>query len=122
MSHSSGLYILLVSVHGLIRGHNLELGRDADTGGQIKYVLELAQALVKHPQVERVDLVTRLVNDPKVSPDYAKPVEVLSDKAQIIRLNCGPRRYLRKEVLWLIWITSQMNYSNICVKLVNYLM
>ncbi|MDZ8052865.1 MAG: HAD family hydrolase [Aulosira sp. ZfuVER01] len=100
MSNSSGLYILLVSVHGLIRGHNLELGRDADTGGQTKYVLELAQALAANPQVERVDLVTRLVNDPKVSPDYAQPVEVLSDKAQIIRLNCGPRRYLRKEVLW----------------------
>ncbi|BAY21353.1 sucrose phosphate synthase [Calothrix sp. NIES-2100] len=100
MSNSSGLYILLVSVHGLIRGQNLELGRDADTGGQTKYVLELAQALAKNPQVERVDLVTRLVNDPKVSSDYAKPVEVLCDKAQIIRLNCGPRRYLRKEVLW----------------------
>ncbi|MBD2359384.1 glycosyltransferase [Tolypothrix sp. FACHB-123] len=100
MSNSSGLYILLVSVHGLIRGHNLELGRDADTGGQTKYVVELAQALAENPQVERVDLVTRLVNDPKVSSDYAKPVEVLCDKARIIRLNCGPRRYLRKEVLW----------------------
>ncbi|WGV27484.1 HAD-IIB family hydrolase [Halotia branconii] len=100
MSNSSGLYILLVSVHGLIRGKNLELGRDADTGGQIKYVLELAEALAANPQVERVDLVTRLVNDPKVSSDYAQPVEVLCDKAQIIRLNCGPRRYLRKEVLW----------------------
>ncbi|WP_414543695.1 HAD-IIB family hydrolase [Nostoc sp. CCY0012] len=100
MSNSPGLYILLVSVHGLIRGKNLELGRDADTGGQIKYVLELAQALAANPQVERVDLVTRLVNDPKVSSDYAQPVEVLCDKAQIIRVNCGPRRYLRKEVLW----------------------
>ncbi len=100
MSNSSGLYILLVSVHGLIRGKNLELGRDADTGGQIKYVVELAEALAANPQVERVDLVTRLVNDPKVSSDYAQPVEVLCDKAQIIRLNCGPRRYLRKEVLW----------------------
>lgn len=100
MSNSPGLYILLVSVHGLIRGKNLELGRDADTGGQIKYVLELAQALAANPQVERVDLVTRLVNDPKVSPDYAQPVEVICDKAQIIRVNCGPRRYLRKEVLW----------------------
>lgn len=89
MSNSPGLYILLVSVHGLIRGKNLELGRDADTGGQIKYVLELAEALAAHPEVERVDLVTRLVNDPKVSSDYAQPVEVLSDKAQIIRLNCG---------------------------------
>ncbi|MBU7582321.1 MAG: HAD-IIB family hydrolase [Nostoc sp. TH1S01] len=100
MSHSSGLYILLVSVHGLIRGKNLELGRDADTGGQTKYVVELACTLAKHPQVERVDLVTRLIDDPKVSSDYAKPVEILSDKAQIIRLACGPRRYLRKEVLW----------------------
>jgi len=100
MSNSPGLYILLVSVHGLIRGKNLELGRDADTGGQIKYVLELTQALAANPQVERVDLVTRLVNDPKVSTDYAQPIEVLNNKAQIIRLNCGPRRYLRKEVLW----------------------
>lgn len=100
MSNSQGLYIILVSVHGLIRGHNLELGRDADTGGQTKYVVELANTLAKHPQVERVDLVTRLVNDPKVSPDYTQPIEILSDKAQIIRLACGPRRYLRKEVLW----------------------
>ncbi|NET73887.1 MAG: glycosyltransferase, partial [Sphaerospermopsis sp. SIO1G2] len=100
MSHSPGLYIILVSVHGLIRGENLELGRDADTGGQTKYVVELANALAKNPQVERVDLVTRLVHDSQVSPDYAQPIEKLSDKAQIIRLNCGPRRYLRKEVLW----------------------
>ncbi|MCF4967722.1 HAD-IIB family hydrolase [Nostoc sp. CMAA1605] len=100
MSNSSGLYIILVSVHGLIRGHNLELGRDADTGGQTKYVVELAATLAKHPEVERVDLVTRLIQDPKVSADYAQPVEILSDKAQIIRLACGPRRYLRKEVLW----------------------
>jgi sucrose-phosphate synthase len=100
VSNKSGLYILLVSVHGLIRGHNLELGRDADTGGQTKYAVELACALAKNPQVERVDLVTRLVNDPKVSPDYAQPVEILSDKVQIIRIACGPKRYLRKEVLW----------------------
>jgi sucrose-phosphate synthase len=99
-ANSSGLYILLVSIHGLIRRKNLELGRDADTGGQTKYVVELATTLAKHPQVEKVDLVTRLVDDPKVSSDYAQPVEILSDKAQIVRLACGPRRYLRKEVLW----------------------
>jgi len=37
---NDGLFILLISIHGLIRGENLELGRDADTGGQTKYVLE----------------------------------------------------------------------------------
>lgn len=29
------LYILLISIHGLIRGEDLELGRDADTGGRV---------------------------------------------------------------------------------------
>lgn len=91
---------MLISVHGLIRGRDLELGRDADTGGQITYVVELARALARHPRVERVDLLTRLVDDHKVDDAYARPEESLADKAFIIRIPCGPRRYLRKEVLW----------------------
>lgn len=97
---SSGLYIFLISVHGLIRGQELELGRDADTGGQIKYVVELARALSRHPGIDQVDLLTRKVIDAKVSDDYSKPIEELSGKARIVRIPCGPRRYLRKEVLW----------------------
>jgi sucrose-phosphate synthase len=97
---SEGLYLMLISVHGLIRGHDLELGRDADTGGQITYVVELARALARHPRIARVDLLTRLVDDPKVNDGYARPEEPLADKAFIIRIPCGPRRYLRKEVLW----------------------
>ena len=99
-THGQGLYIVLISVHGLIRGHDLELGRDADTGGQVLYVVELARALAQQPEVQRVDLLTRRVADPKVSPDYAVPEETLSPGARIVRLPCGPRRYLRKEVLW----------------------
>lgn len=97
---SDSLYILLISVHGLIRGENLELGVDADTGGQCTYVLDLAKALAEHPQVGKVDLLTRLIEDPKVSPDYAQPEEKLGANARIIRLPCGPKRYLRKETLW----------------------
>ena len=37
------LYIQMFSLHGLIRADNLEMGRDADTGGQVTYVLELAR-------------------------------------------------------------------------------
>ena len=33
-SEDGKLNILLISIHGLIRGQDLELGRDADTGGQ----------------------------------------------------------------------------------------
>jgi len=91
---------MLISVHGLIRGRDLELGRDADTGGQTLYVVELARALAAQPNVARVDLLTRRVVDAKVSADYANPTEQIGDNAYLIRLDCGPRRYLRKEVLW----------------------
>ena len=97
---AEGLYIQLFSVHGLIRGNSPELGRDADTGGQVKYVLELARALAARDDVDRVDLVTRLIKDRNFSPDYAEPVEELSDKARIIRIQCGGRKYMRKELLW----------------------
>ncbi len=100
MTRDQGLYIVLISVHGLIRGHELELGRDADTGGQVLYVLELLRTLAQHPAVDRVDLLTRRVTDPRVHADYGVPEEEVAPGARIIRLPCGPRRYLRKEVLW----------------------
>jgi sucrose-phosphate synthase len=94
------LFIVLISVHGLVRGHNLELGRDADTGGQVKYVVELARALGEKTDVERVVLLTRRVVDDSVHPDYARIEEPLSDKTSIVRIECGEEKYLRKELLW----------------------
>ncbi len=94
------LYLVLVSIHGLIRGHDLELGRDADTGGQTKYVVDLARALGEHPRVGQVDLVTRRIVDPKVGPDYAEPIESLSERARIVRIEGGPEEYVPKEQLW----------------------
>ncbi len=96
----SSLYICLISIHGLIRGHNLELGRDSDTGGQTLYVVELAQALSQLPAVGRVDLVTRKVVDPRVDDDYAQTVEVLNDRCRIVRIDAGPEEYIAKEQLW----------------------
>ncbi|MFC1750203.1 HAD-IIB family hydrolase [Pseudomonadota bacterium] len=100
MPGKGGLYIQLVSVHGLVRGHDMELGRDADTGGQIKYAVELAKALAEQPSVKRVDLLTRQIFDSKISDDYAQQEEKIGPRAYIVRLPFGPKRYLRKEVLW----------------------
>ncbi len=94
------LYISMVSIHGLLRGENMELGRDADTGGQIKYVVEMATALSKHARVGKVDVLTRKVMDKKVDDIYAASKEPLSENGHIIRLECGPKRYIRKELLW----------------------
>nr|VFK58629.1 MAG: sucrose-phosphate synthase [Candidatus Kentron sp. TUN]VFK61287.1 MAG: sucrose-phosphate synthase [Candidatus Kentron sp. TUN]VFK67428.1 MAG: sucrose-phosphate synthase [Candidatus Kentron sp. TUN] len=94
------LHIALISVHGLIRGDDLELGRDPDTGGQTKYVVEVACALAKHPYVGRVDLFTRQIIDPSVSEDYSQIEESLGGEARIVRIDAGPEGYIRKEELW----------------------
>ncbi|KAJ1256442.1 hypothetical protein BS78_K024000 [Paspalum vaginatum] len=109
------LYIVLISIHGLIRGDNMELGRDSDTGGQVKYVVELARALGSTPGVYRVDLLTRQVSAPDVDWSYGEPTEMLSpissenfvlemgesSGAYIIRIPFGPRdKYIPKEHLW----------------------
>lgn len=99
-SPSEPLNITLISLHGLIRATNAELGRDADTGGQVKYVLELATELAKRDDVARVDLLTRQVIDDAVGPEYAQVEEPICEKARILRLPFGPRRYLQKEALW----------------------
>ncbi|XP_024533254.1 probable sucrose-phosphate synthase 3 [Selaginella moellendorffii] len=104
------LYIVMISLHGLVRGENMELGRDSDTGGQVKYVVEFARALALMPEVYRVDLLTRQISAPDVDWSYGEPTEMLSSDenvagessgAYIVRIPCGPRdKYLRKELLW----------------------
>ncbi|KAH7659962.1 Sucrose-phosphate synthase plant protein [Dioscorea alata] len=109
------LYIVLISIHGLIRGENMELGRDSDTGGQVKYVVELARALGSMPGVYRVDLLTRQILAPDVDWTYGEPTEMLTSRssdgfahemgessgAYIVRIPFGPRdKYIPKELLW----------------------
>ncbi|KAM6556268.1 hypothetical protein CsatB_003287 [Cannabis sativa] len=108
-SSSRKLYIVLISMHGLVRGQNMELGKDSDTGGQVKYVVELARALANTNGVYRVDLLTRQITSTDVDSSYGEPNEMLccptdatgSCGAYIVRLPCGPRNeYIPKESLW----------------------
>jgi len=93
-------YIQLYSPHGLIRSADPEIGRDKDTGGQVKYVLELLENLSLHPAVRKVDLFTRRVIDKRVSSSYEKEIEIVNEKARIIRISCGGHAYRPKESLW----------------------
>lgn len=95
-----GLYLLHVSIHGRFRSVAPEIGVDADTGGQTKYVLELLRRLGKARGMHRVELLTRKISDIGLSADYAKDVEVVTDRSRIVRLPCGPEGYLPKEQLW----------------------
>ena len=92
--------IALINIHGLIRSSGLEIGRDADNGGQTRYVFELAEYLSRHPKVKQVHLITRLVDDPALSSDYSLPVEIVNDKLDIRRIPFAGKKYRMKEELW----------------------
>lgn len=96
----SGYYIQLFSPHGLIRFKDPEIGRDKDTGGQVKYVLELLENLSEHPGVRKVDLFTRRIIDKRVTSSYEKEIETVNEKARIVRMTCGGNTYRQKESLW----------------------
>ncbi len=100
MKKTDGLYIQLFSIHGLVRPTNWEMGRNADTGGQVKYVVELAKALGETEGVRKVELFTRKITGKEYSNDYARQKEKINDKASIIRIQCGGSKFIRKELLW----------------------
>lgn len=97
---SGGLNIAHFSIHGLIRPTRLELGRNADTGGQTKYVVQLTRALAECGHIASVKLFTRLIDDPDYSDEYAMPTQELGPAAGIVRLEAGPAGYIRKEELY----------------------
>ena len=92
--------IILVNIHGLLKGSGLEIGRDADNGGQTKYVYEFADFLSRSPSVKHVHIFTRLIDDRALSSEYAVPVEQLNSKLDIRRISFGGKRYRLKEQLW----------------------
>ncbi len=96
----TGYYLQLFSPHGLIRSFHPEIGKDKDTGGQVKYVLELLASLSENKNIRKVDLFTRRISDKRVASSYSEPIERINEKARIVRINCGGSTYRRKENLW----------------------
>ena len=94
------LRISIINIHGLLKGSGLEIGRDADNGGQTKYVFELAEFLSQNNDVEHVDLFTRLIDDSALSSEYAVPVESVNEKFSIRRIPFLGKKYKPKEQLW----------------------
>ena len=70
-----------------------------DFGGQLVYVKELALAMGKLGH--KVDIVTRKIVDPEW-PEFAADTDAYPDydNVRILRIPCGPDRFLPKEELW----------------------
>ena len=87
-----------IALQGCLKGKDVSYGLTPDTGGHIKYLLELVAAARK-AGVRRQSLVTRLFDDPVLGPEYAIANEIVSEGVQIVRIEGGHRRYLAKEAL-----------------------
>ncbi len=70
-----------------------------DFGGQLVYVKEVAIAMARLGH--QADILTRRILDPDW-PEFAAPLERYPgvDGVRIVRLPCGPERFLPKEELW----------------------
>ncbi len=91
------MFICHVALQGCLTLRDVPYGVTADTGGHIKYLLELAETSAKDPVVERIDLVTRGFVDPKLGAQYEPDVGEMSGKLRLVRLDDGKAAYLSKE-------------------------
>lgn len=89
--------VLSVALGGCIKGPPIAFGITEDTGGHITYALGAAQALAERDDVTEVEIVTRLIDDPVLGREYARPFERIGDKLAIRRIDSGNRAYLSKE-------------------------
>lgn len=94
------MHIVHVALQGCLRGGDIEYGITADTGGHIRYLLELVEASAQDPLIERITLVTRAFDCDFSSVDYSRPSEVVGPKITLIRLPTERPGYLTKEQLW----------------------
>ncbi|GIW96355.1 MAG: mannosylfructose-phosphate synthase [Pirellulaceae bacterium] len=80
--------IMMISTHGYVAAQP-ELGKP-DTGGQVAYILELSRCLGRLGY--QVDIFTRRFED---QPE----VDVVNEQVRVIRIPCGGRDFIPKEIL-----------------------
>ncbi len=78
----------------------MEYGITADTGGHIRYLLDLVAASGRHESIDRMEIVTRAFHHAIYAECYAEPIERIDAKTRIVRLLTQSDAYLVKEELW----------------------
>ncbi|MCS2610408.1 HAD-IIB family hydrolase [Halomonas dongshanensis] len=94
------MHIVHLALQGCLRSHDIEYGITADTGGHIRYLLELVEASAEDPAITRITLVTRAFENDFSAIDYACREEYVGPKITLIRLPTDQPGYLPKEALW----------------------
>lgn len=91
------MFIMAIALGGCVKAPPIEFGITEDTGGHITYAIGAGLALSARVDVDRYELVTRLIDEPALGSAYAEPVSAVTGNFVIRRLDTGNRRYLSKE-------------------------
>jgi hypothetical protein len=93
------MHIAFLNPQGNFDPRNSYLASHPDFGGQLVYVREVARTLGK--MGHHADILTRRIVDPDW-PEFASDTDAYPDtpNVRILRVLCGPDRFLPKEELW----------------------
>lgn len=94
------MFIMHVALQGCLRASEVPYGINADTGGHIRYLLELSRAVGRHPAVARQEIVTRAFRDRRLGRAHLAGIEPIDAATRIVRLRTASQAYLPKEALW----------------------
>jgi len=94
------MYVMHIALQGCLRPDRVPYGVTPDTGGHIRYLLELVEECARRPEVRRSCLVTRAFVDAELGPEYARPHTRVSERVELLRLPSERAEYLPKEELW----------------------
>ncbi len=91
--------VAFLNPQGNFDPHNSYLASHPDFGGQLVYVREVARLLGQ--MGHHADILTRRVTDPDW-PEFEAPTDAYPghENVRILRIPCGPERFLPKEDLW----------------------
>ncbi|MEF2549887.1 HAD-IIB family hydrolase [Aurantimonas sp. A2-1-M11] len=93
------MFFVHVALQGCLRAADVRYGLTPDTGGHIKYLLELVAAQAQTQDIERVVIATRGFES-EYGNEYRPGWERIADKVEILRLPTDRPDYLAKEDLW----------------------
>ncbi len=94
------MFVLHIALQGCLRAQDVEYGLTADTGGHIRYLLDLVTASRRNAAIDRIEIVTRAFHHVAYAECYAEPVETIDGTTRIVRLATASADYLVKEDLW----------------------
>lgn len=93
------MFVCHIALQGCLTLSDVPYGINADTGGHITYLLELASASARDPSIDRIDIVTRGFTDAQLGKRFEAPCAESRGKIRLIRLDDHDPDYLPKERL-----------------------